>query len=228
MVPSLNIDEKGRQCREESFIHKHVGPLYRSFTNVVREEGPRRGGLVPIGRRARTMMCECPTYFVNWVEVGCALAKRLGQKGVVTIVPFSGGKGLFFVETIEEAFSFQELRFLKIKGGYIVQLRRWLPRENLEVVGKFRGGWIELRGLPFHLWSEEHLKKIVKQWGMVTGIDWRTLKLFDLCKVRVRILMKERVVLLALIEVLDGEWVFTISVAVVGDEDVRRGREMGE
>ena len=174
------------------------------------------------------MVCECTADCDNWVEVGRALARRLGQKGVVTIVPFSGGKGLFFVETIEEAFSFQELRFLKIKGGYIVQLRRWLPRENLEVVGKFRGGWIELRGLPFHLWSEEHLKKIVKQWGMVTEIDWRTLKLFDLCKVRVRILMKERVVLLALIEVLDGEWVFTISVAVVGDEDVRRGREMGE
>ena len=77
------------------------------------------------------MMCECPTYFVNWVEVGCALAKRLGQKGVVTIVPFSGGKGLFFVETIEEAFSFQELRFLKIKGGV------YSPVEKVVAKGKF-------------------------------------------------------------------------------------------
>ena len=62
----------------------------------------------------------------------------------------------------------------------------------------------------------------------MTKIDWRMLKLFDLCKVRVRILMKERSVLSALIEVLDGGWVFTISVAVVGVEEVRRGREMGE
>ena len=159
VVPSSNIDEKGRQCREERFNHKHVGLLYRSFANVVREEGPRRGGLVPVGRWARVVVCECPANFDNWVEVGRAPAKRLRQKGVVTIVPFYGGKGLFFVETIEEALSLQELRFLKITGGYTVQLRRWSPRENSEVVGKFRGGWIELQELPFHLWSEETSKE---------------------------------------------------------------------
>ena len=38
----------------------------------------------------------------------------------------------------------------------------------------------------------------------------------------------ERSVLPALIEVLDGGWVFTISIAVVGVEAVRRGRGMGE
>ena len=136
-------------------------------------------------------MCKCPADFVNWAEVGRALAKRLGQKGVVTIVPFFGRKGLFFVETIEEAFSLQDLRFLKIKGGYTAHLRRWPPRENSEIVGKFRGGWIELWGLPFHLWSKQHLKKIVDQWGTVIKINWRTLKLYDLHKARVRILMKE-------------------------------------
>ena len=85
-----------------------------------------------------------------------------------------------------------------------------------------------MQGLPFHLWYEEHLKKIVKQWGMVIEIDWRMVKLFDLSKARVRILMKERTVLPALIEVIDGGWVFTISVAVVGAEDERRVRGMGE
>ena len=95
-------------------------------------------------------------------------------------------------------------------------------------MGKFRGGWIELWGLPFHLWSEEHLKKIVEQWGTMTEIDWQTLKLYDLCKVRMRILMKERSVLPALIEVLDRGCVFTISVAVVRVEDVRRDKEIGE
>ena len=65
-------------------------------------------------------MCKCLADFDNWVEVGLALTKRLEQKGVVTIVPFSGEKGLFFVETIKEVFSLQELGFLKIKGGYTV------------------------------------------------------------------------------------------------------------
>ena len=53
----------------------------------------------------RAVVCICLADFDNWVEVGHALAKRLGQKGVVTIVPFSGVKGLFFVETIKEVFS---------------------------------------------------------------------------------------------------------------------------
>ena len=54
------------------------------------------------------------------------------------------------------------------------------------------------------------------------------LKLFDLSKARVRIAMKDRSVLPALIEVTEGDWVFTISIVVVGVEDVRRGSVMGE
>ncbi|RVW64320.1 hypothetical protein CK203_047007 [Vitis vinifera] len=102
---------------------------------------------------------QCRVENINYKQarVGRALAKFLGQKGVVTIVPFSGGK---------------------------------------------------------------------EQWGTVTKIDWRTMKLYDLCKTRVRILMKEHSVLPALIEVLDGGWVFTISIAVVGAGEERRVREM--
>ena len=89
----------------------------------------------------------------------------LGHKGVVTIVPFAEGKGLFFVETLEEALSLHDSRSIRIKGGIRVLLRRWSPKENSEVEGRFKEGWIELRGLPFHLWSEVHLKKIMEQWG---------------------------------------------------------------
>ncbi|KAJ9680331.1 hypothetical protein PVL29_019600 [Vitis rotundifolia] len=56
VVPSSNIAEKERQCRVESINHKHVGPLYQSFVDVVKEEGPRRGGLVPVGRWARAVV----------------------------------------------------------------------------------------------------------------------------------------------------------------------------
>ncbi|RVW53507.1 hypothetical protein CK203_104065 [Vitis vinifera] len=173
--------------------------LQQEVNFPVREEGPRKGGLVLIMRWARVVVCECLASFVNWAEVGWAMAKRLGHKGVVTIVPFANGKGLFFVETLEEAFSLHDSRFIKIKGGITVLLRRWSPKENSKVEGKFKEGWIDLRGLPFHLWSKVHLKKIMEQWGTVTKIDWKMLKLFDL-----------------------------ISVAVAGKEDGRQGKEMGE
>ena len=52
--------------------------------------------------------------------------------------------------------------------------------------------------------------------------------MFDLSKARVRISMKNRSILPAMIEVINGDWVFTIFVAVVGVEEVKRGRVMGE
>ena len=68
----------------------------------------------------------------------------------------------------------------------------------------------------------------MEQWGTVTEIDWRTLKIFDLSKARVRVVMKERSVLPTLIEVVDGGWDFTVSVTVVGKEDGKQDRKMGE
>ncbi|KAJ9701248.1 hypothetical protein PVL29_006548 [Vitis rotundifolia] len=195
VVLSSNAVEKGRQYRRESLSHNHVGPLHRSFAKVVSGEGSRGGGLVPVGRWARAVVL---------------VARKLRKKGVVTIVPFSDGKGVFFVETAEEALFFQYLRNLQVEGRNSVRMKRWSPKENAEIEGKFKGGWIELRGLPFHLWSEVHLKKIVEY------------------KARVRIAMKERSVLPALLEVTDGDWVFTVAVVVVREENVRRGKAKGE
>ena len=54
------------------------------------------------------------------------------------------------------------------------------------------------------------------------------LKLSDLSKAKVRIAMKDRSVLPALLEVTDGDWVFTVVVVVVGEEDFQRGSVKGE
>lgn len=62
----------------------------------------------------------------------------------------------------------------------------------------------------------------------MTEIDWRTLKLFDLSKARVKVVMKERSVLPALIEMVDGGWDFTVSIAVAVKEEGWQVREMGE
>ena len=70
VVPPSNAVEKGRQYKGERSIHNHVSPLYRSFANVVSDEGPRRGGIVPVRRWARAVVCECNADSVKWVEVG--------------------------------------------------------------------------------------------------------------------------------------------------------------
>ena len=58
--------------------------------------------------------------------------------------------------------------------------------------------------------------------------DCRTLKLFDLSRARLKIVMKDRAILPAMLEVTDGDWVFTVVVVVVGDEEKQRGSEKGE
>ena len=54
------------------------------------------------------------------------------------------------------------------------------------------------------------------------------LTLFDLSRARLRIAMKDRAILPALLEVTDGDWVFIVVIVVVGDEERRRGSEKGE
>ncbi|RVW89298.1 hypothetical protein CK203_032615 [Vitis vinifera] len=44
----------------------------------------------------------------------------------------------------------------------------------------------------------------------------------------VKIVMKDRAILPAMLEVTDGDWVFTVVVVVVGDEEKQRGSEKGE
>ena len=103
-----------------------------------------------------------------------------------------------------------------MRGGPIV-LRRWSPRENTVVFGKFRRVWLELRGLPFHLWDEDQLRYILKKWEKVTKVARDSLKLVDLSKVKLWVKMLPNVVLLALLEVEDGAWSFTVAVSVIGE-----------
>ncbi|KAL6326334.1 hypothetical protein AAG906_007839 [Vitis piasezkii] len=62
--------------------------------------------------------------------------------------------------------------------------------ENTMVLGKFRRDWIELQ--PHSIY------------GMKTKVDGDTLRLIDLTKVKVKVEMNPNMVLLALLEVIDG------------------------
>ena len=68
---------------------------------------------------------------------------------------------MLFVETVEAASFLPDLGVFRVTGGSSAVLRKWFPRKILVVLGTVRRGWVELWGLPFHLWSEEHLKKMM-------------------------------------------------------------------
>ena len=110
---------------------------------------------------------------------------------------------------------------MKVEGDVIL-LRKWSPRENSIVLGKFRRGWLKLRGLPFHLWNETKLSFILQKWGRVTEVARETLKLMDLSNARVWAEMNLKVVLSTVIEVKDEEWIFTVTVTIPWNEEGKR------
>ncbi|RVW21778.1 hypothetical protein CK203_114439 [Vitis vinifera] len=188
----------------------------QDYSDQVGEERKKMFGIIT-GKWARAVICECKEKVQDWTDEGKAIARLLGVKGMVSINPISAFKGCFFVSTAGRAKWLQEQERLLVKGR-LVLLRRWSPRENMFIPGKFRRGWLVLKGLPFHLWEVDQLKFILKKWGRVTEVARETVKLLDLTKVKLWVEMHPRVVLPALLEVEDGAWKHTVAVSVIGEE----------
>ena len=208
------MKEKQKKPQESKGMYRGE----RSYADVVAEKGTRSGAEMPVGKWARAVVCEGKGKIRDWCEVGKAIARRVGMKGMVSVTPISAYKGCFFVETARKAQWFQERGSFTVRGE-VFALRRWSPKENSVVNGKFRWGWLELRGLLFHLWDEVQLRHILQQWGRVTKVARKSLKFVDLSKVTLRVEMLPNVVLPALLEVEDGEWTYMVAVTVTGEDD---------
>lgn len=76
---------------------------------------------------------------------------------------------------------------------------------NTTISGMFQKGWIEVKGLPFHLWSKKHLFHLAKGRGKILEIDRRTAKLVDLMKIWIKVEVEERVGIPANVRVSNGE-----------------------
>lgn len=58
-IPPKTLAVNERQYSSDSSFYSKVGLLNHSFVSVVKQEGPRRGGVVPVGRWARVAVCKC-------------------------------------------------------------------------------------------------------------------------------------------------------------------------
>ena len=199
-------------------MNKDMYKWGRSYAKVVAEDGFRTGGMLSAGKWARAVICECQEKVQDWTHEGKAIARMMSMKGMVSINPISTFKGCFFVSLTRRAERVHEQGRLLVKGRPVF-LRKWSPRENLVVHGKFRRGWLVLKGLHFHLWDEVQLKYILKKWGRVTKVAKETLKLVDLTKAKLWVEMLPNVVLPVLLEVEDGAWTYTVAVSVTEEDD---------
>ena len=208
---SVQAERASKEMFKESQVSKGMYRGGRSYVDVVAEEGPRNGASMPVGEWARAVICE------NWFDVGKAIARRMGMKGMMSVAPISDYKGFFFVDSKRRAHWLQDQGSLTVRGG-VIAMRRWSPKENCHLC-KFRRGWLELRGHHFHLWDEVQLRYILQKCGKVMKVARESLKLVDLSKVKLWVGMLPNFVLLALLEVEDGAWSFTVAVTVTGEDE---------
>ncbi|RVW15776.1 hypothetical protein CK203_105554 [Vitis vinifera] len=133
-------DQAVRASKEkdkESQVSKGMYREGRSYADVVAEKGHRNGASMPVGRWARAVICESKGKILDWFDVGKVIARMMGTKGMVSVTPISEYKGCFFVDSARRAMWFQDQGSLTVRGG-VVALRRWSPKENSVVGGKFR------------------------------------------------------------------------------------------
>lgn len=104
----------------------------------------------------------------------------MGIKGMVSITPILTYKGCFFVDSVGRAKWFQDQERMTVRGWSIF-LRRWWPRENTVVLGNFRKGWIELRGLFFFSFVGRESVKL--QFEELMEGNEGSARLFETCRV---------------------------------------------
>ena len=97
-----------KETIEDSQASKGIYRGCWSYADVVAEEGPRNGALLPVGKWARAVICESKGKVQDWFYVGKTIAKMMGIKGMVSVIPISAYKGCFFVDSTRRAQWFQD------------------------------------------------------------------------------------------------------------------------
>ena len=110
------------------------------------------------------MVCELLVAGVGRIAMGRALAKTVGIKGVIAITPISENQLIFFVESTDLAIFLYEMRFIPLSEKIEVKVYIWNSNMNATILGMIWKGWIEVKGLRFHLMSEKFLFHLADGW----------------------------------------------------------------
>ena len=94
-------DSKEKQKKPQESKGMYRGE--RSYADVVAEKGTRNGAEMPVGKWARAVVCESKGKIRDWCDVGKAIARRVGMKGMVSVTPIYAYKGSFFVDSARRA-----------------------------------------------------------------------------------------------------------------------------
>ena len=72
LVPSTEVVGATKKQWKDEIIKcnkKKMVPLNQSYARVIKGEGSRRRGIIPIRIWMRVVICKCPASIVNWSRV---------------------------------------------------------------------------------------------------------------------------------------------------------------
>ena len=99
-------DQAVRASKETIEVSQASKGIYRgcwSYADVVAEEGPRNGALLPVGKWARAVICESKGKVQDWFYIGKTIARMMDTKGMVSVNPIYAYKGCFFCGFCKES-----------------------------------------------------------------------------------------------------------------------------
>lgn len=134
-----------------------------------------------------SVVCKRKSIKSSWTETSKAISEILDKE--VILYPFQCNKGLLFCSNVEEADWVARHKKITVNIKDEVSLCRWKQKCNFHGKRKFVsfGGWIEIEGLPFNLWTKETFQQIGDAYGGYLETDYRTENFLSLFAARIKV-----------------------------------------
>ncbi|KAF8403199.1 hypothetical protein HHK36_011298 [Tetracentron sinense] len=146
------------------------------------------------------------------------------------LVPLGASKGIIVVKKLSTVRELSACDPWPLPNGGSFSLNRWWPRVNgVQSVDLRACFWLEIVGLPFHLWKSEIFSLIGDACGGFLRVDHRTLGLLDLSVARIQVVETRLQCIPRTIEIPDGGRMVSVAVFVspVADPPVSGGTLSG-
>ncbi|KAK9912803.1 hypothetical protein M0R45_036644 [Rubus argutus] len=136
-------------------------------------------------------VCKRTSIKTSWTEISEEFSAILEKQ--VVLYPFQCNKAMLFCNSEEEAEWVARHKKIMVNLKDEVLLCRWEQKCNFHGKRKFVcfGGWIEIEGLPFNLWTNEIFKQIGDACGGYLETDYETENLLTLFAARIKVKSNE-------------------------------------
>ncbi|KAK9284215.1 hypothetical protein L1049_023384 [Liquidambar formosana] len=143
---ACHLQDKGAQVRKKIRLAFHNG-------GPVKKDLNERDVSRLMGDWKKAFICARERVADGWDMIQVELANLLECQ--IFLIPFQLNKVVFFCCNMDKADYFTGK--ILLRNGVNVFLSRWSPGVN-SIRGHrfmFKGGWVSIEGLPFHLWRED-------------------------------------------------------------------------